>query len=474
MNNVPADVVKAMGASRVVAINVGDLADLKKVDYSMVGLAGETLDALMRANTRTGISQADVIINVPLEDYGSLDWRKSAELIKEGYDAAESMRDSLLPLAVGEAEYARWKAQRMTRRRIALPPPAFVRVDGFSDSDARRLTGVLARHVGAAFDVDGGRARPDGAVGPRSLRVHHLAHRRQRRRRERPARGGARQAEQSAHPDAGPQPREHDVAGFQGDVHHAVSRLRPRRIRLRTPHRRDGRIGSRASARNCTSRSARARSSWRLTWALRRRTADFIADDAIVARYGQTSSRAGADLGVNLGPMSDLRGGAYIGRLDSSAEIGDPGLPRIEGKETAATVRWRYNSQDSAVVPSRGIAAYTDFQHIFDSPPVTPPLAEPAIERRPDAVVWRDDRVQEPGRPPAGVRPRRRRHVVHGQALADRSIHAGVTVSSRVLQQRGDSRRLLLRADRRLSSTVRPAARLPGRRHPRGRLDRER
>ena len=154
MDNVPADVVKAMGASRVVAVNVGDLADLKKVDYSMVGVAAETLDALMRANTRTGISQADIIIHVPLDDYGSLDWRKSAELIKEGYDAAESMRDSLLPLAIGEAEYARWKAQRLTRRRIALPSPAFVRVDGFSDSDARRLTQVLARHVGGAFNVD--------------------------------------------------------------------------------------------------------------------------------------------------------------------------------------------------------------------------------------------------------------------------------------------------------------------------------
>ena len=103
------------------------------------------------------------------------------------------------------------------------------------------------------------------------------------------------------------------------------------------------------------------------------RTFDFIADNAIVARYGRTVSRAGADLGVNLGRLSDLRGGFSIGHVDADVEIGDPGLPQVEGKETGAEVNWRYNSQDSAVVPSRGIAAYTNLTHVFDSPPIAPP-----------------------------------------------------------------------------------------------------
>ena len=52
MNNVPADVVKAMGADRVVAVNVGDLSDREGVSYTMFGLAGNTLDAMMRASTK--------------------------------------------------------------------------------------------------------------------------------------------------------------------------------------------------------------------------------------------------------------------------------------------------------------------------------------------------------------------------------------------------------------------------------------
>ena len=67
MNNIPADVVKAMGADRVVAINVGDLTDREGVAYTMFGVAGNTIDAMMRASTRRALVSADVVVNVPLE-----------------------------------------------------------------------------------------------------------------------------------------------------------------------------------------------------------------------------------------------------------------------------------------------------------------------------------------------------------------------------------------------------------------------
>ena len=141
MNNVPADVVRAMGAARVVAVNVGDLADRETVDYSLFALAGATLDAMMRANTRARSGTPTSSSTCRSTSYGSLDWRRSAELIEEGYKAAESMRDSLLPLAVSEAEYTRVARPRVRRRRrTALPVPTFARVEGFSSSDERQLS----------------------------------------------------------------------------------------------------------------------------------------------------------------------------------------------------------------------------------------------------------------------------------------------------------------------------------------------
>ena len=154
MNNVPADVVRAMGGDRVVAVNVGELGDSEGLSYTLLGLAGATLDAMMRASTKKSIASADVIINVPLKSFGSLDWRRSSELISEGYKAAEAMRDQLLPLAVSEAEYEQWQQSRQGRRRTTLPVPAFVTVEGFSRDDQRRLDALLAKHVGVPFDIE--------------------------------------------------------------------------------------------------------------------------------------------------------------------------------------------------------------------------------------------------------------------------------------------------------------------------------
>ncbi len=108
----------------------------------------------MRANTKLTIKQADIIINVPLAEFGSLDWRRSAELIVEGYKAAEAMRDRLLPLAVSADEYAKWQTARTARRRSTLPVPTFSRLEGFSSSDERQLTDLLARHIGVDFNAE--------------------------------------------------------------------------------------------------------------------------------------------------------------------------------------------------------------------------------------------------------------------------------------------------------------------------------
>jgi len=77
---------------------------------------------------------------------------------------------------------------------------------------------------------------------------------------------------------------------------------------------------------------------------------------------------------VNLGAFSDIRLGAYIGRLDADVKVGDPGLPSVTGKETAADLTWRYNGQDSPTIPSRGVAAAARMLYVFDGPVIDPPL----------------------------------------------------------------------------------------------------
>jgi len=104
---------------------------------------------------------------------------------------------------------------------------------------------------------------------------------------------------------------------------------------------------------------------------LANQTFNLITDDAIVARYGQTKTLGGLDLGVNLGRDSDLRLGATIDHIDADVKIGDPGLPAVRGKETEGHLMWRLDTQDSNVIPSRGTLATVSFDYTFDGPVIT-------------------------------------------------------------------------------------------------------
>jgi len=62
MNNVPADVVRSMGAGVVIAVNVVPLPDTATVALSALKLVRSTADAMQRANTRRGMAAADIVI----------------------------------------------------------------------------------------------------------------------------------------------------------------------------------------------------------------------------------------------------------------------------------------------------------------------------------------------------------------------------------------------------------------------------
>ena len=117
------------------------------------------------------------------------------------------------------------------------------------------------------------------------------------------------------------------------------------------------------------------------------RTFDFIADNAIVARYATDGEPRGR--GSRRQPRTAERPARrFLHRARRCRCRGRrPGAARTSRARRPRPVStWRYNSQDSAVVPGRGIAAYTNLAHVFDSPPIAPPPATSPVERGPDAT----------------------------------------------------------------------------------------
>ena len=407
----------------------------------MFGVAGDTLDAMMRASTRRAIASADVVIDVPLEKYGSLDWRRAAALIDEGYRAAEAMRDRLLPFAVSEAEFEAWRRARQARRLKELPYAGLhrgrrLRQRATPSAWMRSWPGTSA----CRLDMNGARSgrRHRGRAGP--LRDGDLAHGPRRRARLRIAGARPRQAYAPPFMMLGMNLENTTSSDFRITATARYLAFDTVGSGSELAHRRHRWARTRRWRRSCIGRLARRRCLWRRTLASASRTFNVIKDDSVIARYRQTVSRVGLNVGVNLGAQSDVRVGAYVGRTTSSIEVGDPGFPELPGKETGAEIGWRMDTQDSPVVPSRGVRSEVRLSRIFDGPDI-------AVNGRPcdfDSSLTQlsayGESILERRSAQSRVPVRRLRDVLRRRAAADRPVRARHAVQARRLRRGRDHR----------------------------------
>jgi NTE family protein len=366
LNNIPTDVVRDMGADRVIAVNVGDLDDADEIDYSILGLLGETLDVMMRSNSLKAVAAADIVINVPLEEYSSLDWRRYEDLIAEGYEAAESMREQLLALAVDEATWWRWLDARAALRRTALPAPTTLTIGGAGSSDERVMRRAIQSELGEPLDV----------VALESDIVEL---------------GGLDRYEtltwSLAPEEQGTELRVDAVAKKYGPpflfLGLSLENTTAREFRFSlsgrylafdvlgsgTELRLDAAVGSEPTVSASWYRPIGSSAVFFEPRAeATSRTLAEVDDDKVVATYREVRSRVGADLGVNLGRLDEIRLGFRTGRLDADVRVGNPNLPEVSGAETLADLRWTHDGQDSPVVPSEGLLARAAVRYYLDAP----------------------------------------------------------------------------------------------------------
>ena len=153
LNNVPADVVKAMGAGVTIAVNVGASTDSPATPTSLFGVLGQTIDSMMTGATRQALKSADVVIVPDLKGLMGSDWRRTDDLVAQGYKAAEAMSATLLKSQVDEATYAEWVRARQARRRSAASTVSRVVVEGLPAAQTGYLSRMLqARHGGKPLE----------------------------------------------------------------------------------------------------------------------------------------------------------------------------------------------------------------------------------------------------------------------------------------------------------------------------------
>ena len=352
LNNLPVNVARSMGAATVIAVNVADLARKDALDRTLLGLVAESMDAMIRADGARSLAAADIAISVPLPGLTPNDWDRASDMIRAGYDAAEAMRDRLLPLALADDE---WRAAREKRRDATLtrlPRPSFVRIDGAGPSDTARMHRRLAFLQDVDVDINtiersvnelGGMDRFETVTWG----FEHSGGRE----------GLVFRALQKAN---GP-----PFVFLGASLENTTSNEFRFGIGARylafdvlgsgTELRVDGALGSEPGVRASWYRPfvntlffiepvAQA-STTRVS---------IIEDNRIAAEYGRRRIFGGMDIGFNPGRVNEFRLGARAGVSDADVRLGDGNLPEIEGSEVTLQGMWTYDTQDDPLLPSRG------------------------------------------------------------------------------------------------------------------------
>jgi NTE family protein len=153
LNNLPVDVAQSMGSQLTVAVYLQASTFNPKQPLNTFSVLGQSLSVMIAANELKSIQMADVLVTVPLEKYSALDYDKAAEIVRAGYEAAESKQSILSKLAVDDASWKQYIARR-EERTLAVPVPQFLEVTGTSPAMENRIERRLGPDIGRPVSKD--------------------------------------------------------------------------------------------------------------------------------------------------------------------------------------------------------------------------------------------------------------------------------------------------------------------------------
>jgi NTE family protein len=111
VENLPIETMQEMGAGPIVAVDVTEPMKKSTELVSAVDMANQVLNVFNQQQTRAQIARlapGDVYIFLPVQDVGSLEFKKAAASIQLGYEFAMKKRAELARYSVSPEEFARF------------------------------------------------------------------------------------------------------------------------------------------------------------------------------------------------------------------------------------------------------------------------------------------------------------------------------------------------------------------------------
>jgi NTE family protein len=353
MDNLPVDVAKSMGAELTIAVHLETAKVDPRATMSSFGVLGRSIGVVIAANELQSMEKADMLISVPLEKFGSMQYNRADELIQLGYAAAESKAALLKTLSVDEPAWQAYLAQRQARR-LKAPVPQFVEVAGIRKTQANSIAKNLKNNIGKPVEAQALQEQLLDLIGEGRFSTVSYQMTNQN---DRPGLLVT-AAEKSYSP-----PVVQPLLLLGGSNFSGVDFSLGARITFldfgsyRTELRNDVIIGSQYGINTQYYRPFSATSKWFIAPS---GFANYLQypiyhKDVFIAQYRKTSAGGGLELGYEFGRVAQLTLG-YIGAQETFApKIGDRAiLPDVSGRFGETKLRFALNEVDNPVIPRSG------------------------------------------------------------------------------------------------------------------------
>ncbi|PYT40457.1 MAG: patatin [Acidobacteria bacterium] len=353
MDNLPVDVAQSMGAGLTLAVHLETATLEPDATLSSFGVLGRSVSVVVAANEMRSIEKADMLITVPLQDYGSLDYDQAEEIIKLGYEAAQAKATLLSTLSVDEPTWQAYLAERASRRRTT-PVPQFVEVAGTDTKLEKNIESDLSSAVGKPVDPEVLQnqltdLKGDGRFSSLSYQMT-----------SRDGKPGLliTGVEKPYSPPIVQPLLLLDGSNFNGVLFSMGARITFLDFgSYRAELRNDVVIGSEYGIRSEYYRPFSATSKWFIApnIAVDYKQYPIYHENNFLAQYHKASVGGGLDVGYQFGRIAQLSLGYTAAYQKFKPDIGDQALlPTVSGRFGATTLRFGLNDVDNPVIPRSG------------------------------------------------------------------------------------------------------------------------
>lgn len=358
VNNLPVDVVRAMGVDVVIAVDVSFRPQARSELTSAIAMSNQMVAVMLEreaARQRDSLGEQDLLVEPALGTLSSIEFSRVAQFLRRGEEAALASADRLRQLAVGEAGWQAYRA-RHELRGTSMPVIDFVRAAPGSESYAARVETALGPLAGEPLRPDSlergvRRLYGDGTFEAVDYRLV--------------TEGGSQGLEVSARPKGwGPNYVRFGLE-LQDDFEGSNSFNAGMRLLFTELNAAGGefqldlQIGNEPTLFAELYQPLRPASPWFVAPRLRidRRNFDVISGDYRLAEYRVRTAEGGLDLGRELGNWGEARVGLLRATGSSQLRVGDPfgDLPRRSDFERGEVyARFGLDRLDSAYFPRDG------------------------------------------------------------------------------------------------------------------------